>query len=249
MQSYNNNNNKALYEAGRFYKYVPPTFYLTSKDPAYQYQAQKIIQNQVRTWSSLYADNLGALNIFQYPKSPLRVNWNQMSDRAIPHYQSGSGYSQGSFYHGSSTRHTQTNLRPGAMTPGGHGVDIKHNSYYRYLGRLKAKKPIRRGKIPENYGEPIKFNCAYPIQGAKTIKTSIVSGCNNCEVNHDNERKIYQIYDIENKLKTTIATHEKIPDFTDVKCLEYCKQQKEKEDVLDLNMDLIDLDFEYVNIE
>lgn len=247
MQSYNNNNNEALYEAGRFYKYVPPTFYLTSKDPAYQYQAQKIIQNQVRTWSSLYSDNLGALNIFQYPKSRLRVNWNQMSDRAIPHYQKGSGYSQGSFYHGSSTRHTQTSLRPGAMTPGGYGVDIKHNSYYRYIGKLKAKKPIRRGKILENYGEPIKFNCAYPIQGAKTIKTSIVSGCNNCELNHDNERKIYQIYDIENKLKTTIATNEKIPDFINKKCLEYCKQKIEREEVLDLNMNLIDLDFEYVN--
>ena len=56
MQSYNNNNNKALYEAGRFYTIVPTTFYLTSKDPAYQYQAQKIIQNQVRVSSSLYLE-------------------------------------------------------------------------------------------------------------------------------------------------------------------------------------------------
>lgn len=221
-------NNKDLYDASRFYKIVPPTFYLTSRDPAYQYQTQKIIQNQVRTYSSLYADNLGALNIFQYPKSHLRVNWNQMSDRDVPHYQTGSGHSQGSFYHGSSTKHTQTKLRPGAMTPGGYGVDIKHNSYYRYIGKLKAKKPIRRGKIPENYGSPILFNCVYPIQGAKTIKTSIVSGCNNCEINNDeNERKIYQIYDIENKLKTTIATHEKIQNLTNIKCLQYCTQQIE----------------------
>lgn len=238
MQSYNNNNNKALYEAGRFYTIVPPTFYLTSNDPAYQYQSQKIIQNQVRVSSSLYADNLGALNIFQYPKSKLRVNWNQMSDRAFPHYQKGSGYSQGSFYHGSSTRHTQTNLRPGAMTPGGWGVDIKHNSYHRYLGKLKAKKPIRQGKIPENYGKPIKFNCSYPIQGAKTIKTSIVSGCNNCGINN-NPRKIYEIYNIRNKLKTTNATHEEIPNFKDIKCLEYCKQEKERNDILNLDLELL----------
>jgi hypothetical protein len=235
MQSYNNN--KSLYEVDRGYKVFSPTFYLTSKDPAYQYQTQKIIQKQVRTWSSLYSDNLGALHIFQYPTSPLRVNWNQMSDRNIPHYQKGSGYSQGSFYHGSSTRHTQPKLRPGAMTPGGYGVDIKHNSYYRYLGKLKAKKPIRRGKIPENYGEPIKFNCVYPIQGAKTIKTSIINGCNNCEINIDNERKIYQIYGIENKLNTTIVTHEKIPDFINKKCLEYCKQQNKIDDI-----DLIDFE-------
>ena len=247
MQSYNNNNNKALYEAGRFYTIVSPTFYLTSKDPAYQYQTQKIIQNQVRTWSSLYSDNLGALNIFQYPKSQLRVNWNQMSDRAVPHYQKGSGYSQGSFYHGSSTRHTQTNLRPGAMTPGGYGVDIKHNSYYRYLGRLKAKKPIRRGKIPENYGKPIPFNCAFPIQGAKTIKTSIVSGCNNCEINNENERKIYQIYDIENKLKTTITSHEKISDLINKKCLEYCKHNNNNEIDIDKVIDIDLIDFESMN--
>jgi len=237
--SYNNNNNNALYEANRFFTVVPPTFYLTSTDPAYQYQTQKRIQNQVRTFSSLYSDNLGALNIFQYPKSQLRVNWNQMSDRAVPHYQKGSGNSQGSFYHGSSTRHTQTNLRPGAMNPGGWGVDIKHNSYYRYLGRLKAKKPIRQGKIPSNYGAPIKFNCAFPIKGGKTIKTSIVTGCNNCELINEKERKIYQIYNIENKLKTTIATHEKVPSGTNnLKCLKYCEQQDEIEDAVDLEMEI-----------
>jgi hypothetical protein len=101
-----------------------------------------------------------------------------MSDRAVPHYQTNSGNSQGSSYHGSSLRHTQTSSRPGATTPGGYGVDIKHNSYNRYMNRLKAKKDIRRGAIPPNFGAPIPFNPAFPIYGGKTVKTGIVSGCN-----------------------------------------------------------------------
>ena len=121
-------------------------------------------------------------------------------------------------------------------------LSLQHNSYYRYLGRLKAKKPIRQGKIPSNYGAPIKFNCAFPIKGAKTIKTSIVSGCNNCELINEKERKIYQIYNIENKLKTTISSHEKVPSRTDnLKCLKYCEQKAEIDKikgVVDLGMEI-----------
>jgi hypothetical protein len=154
-------------------------FKLNSSDPAYQYQTQKIIQNTVRVPSSLYTSDLGALNVYQRPSTVLGlgVNWNQMSDRAIPHYQTNSGNSQGSFYHGSSTRHTQTRCRPGACTPGGSGVDIKHNSYYRYMDRLKAKKDIRRGVVPPTFGLPLPFNPALPVYGGKTVKTAIVSGC------------------------------------------------------------------------
>jgi len=159
-------------------------FKLNSSDPAYQYQTQKIIQNTVRVPSSLYTMNLGALSVYQKPSPIIRlgVNWNQMSDRALPHYQTGSGNSQGSAYHGSSLRHTQTRARPGAGTPGGAGVDIKHNSYYRYMDRLKAKKDIRRGVIPPTFGLPIPFNRAAPIYGGKTVKTAIVEGCD-CPIN------------------------------------------------------------------
>ena len=31
-----------------------------------------------------------------------------------------------------------TKLRPGALKPGGYGVDVKHNSYARYLARKKS---------------------------------------------------------------------------------------------------------------
>ena len=62
------------------------------------------------------------------------VNWNQSSDRATP--------SQGRRHvptRGNSTRTTITANRPGAAAPGGEGVDVKHNSYARYLARKKGK--------------------------------------------------------------------------------------------------------------
>ena len=37
----------------------------------------------------------------------------------------------------SSFRRTKTSLKPGALCPGGMGVDVKHNSYDRYLARKK----------------------------------------------------------------------------------------------------------------
>ena len=40
---------------------------------------------------------------------------------------------------GNSTRSTITGNKPGAMTPGGYGVDVKHGSYARYLGKLKGR--------------------------------------------------------------------------------------------------------------
>ncbi len=191
---------------------------MASNDPATQYQRQKIIQNTVRVKSSLYTMNLAALSVYQRPKTtyglviladggssyvvPPGVNWNQMSDRKEPHIQvvkTGSG----STYGASSTRHTITRLRPGALSPGGTGVDIKHNSYERYLNRLKGKGPVRRGPIPPTYGSPyIPFNRAFPIYGGKTIKTSIVSGCD-CPINDDlpnNDILLYQNSNIQNKI-------------------------------------------------
>ena len=40
---------------------------------------------------------------------------------------------------GNSLRSTITSLRPGALTPGGIGVDVKHGSYARYLALKKGK--------------------------------------------------------------------------------------------------------------
>jgi len=148
---------------------------ISYNDPASQYQTLKIIQNTVRVPASLYLNDLAALTVYQTPGIH-GVNWNQMSDRRERHVQR-STVAGGSFYHSSSTRSTITRARPGAGCPGGSGVDIKHNSYDRYLNRIKGKGPARRGIIPPTFGDPIRFNPAFPIYGGKTTKTSIVSGC------------------------------------------------------------------------
>jgi hypothetical protein len=56
-------------------------------------------------------------------------------------------------------------LRPGALTPGGIGCDIKHNSYDRYLAKVKGK--YLRGTS----------TTAIPVSGGKKMKLNLVSGC------------------------------------------------------------------------
>lgn len=177
---------------------------LSSDNPASQYQRQKLIQKTVRVPSSLYTMNLAGLSAYQKPSNeyqtveqagtpyvvPSRTYWNQMSDRAKPSVQvtkTGSG----SGYRCSSTKHTIVRHRPGALSPGGVGVDIKHNSYDRYLNKLKGKAPLRRGIIPPNYGQPIIYNQAYPITGGKTVKTSIVNGCECPDIKNKGDDIIY----------------------------------------------------------
>ena len=150
---------------------------LTSNTPASQYQRLKLIQNTVRVYASLYAANLAPLNAYVKPtKATYGVCWNQMSDRPFPSVQksvipTGSNCAL-------NRRHTSvTSSRPGCQAPGGIGCDIKHNSYDRYLNRLKGKGPMRRGVILPTFGRPIPFNNAYPVYGGKTTKTSIVNGC------------------------------------------------------------------------
>jgi hypothetical protein len=191
---------------------------LAGNNPASQYQRLKIIQKTVRVPTSLYTMNLAALNVYQKPENKYQVvdvagsnylvspgvNWNQMSDRKQPHTQvvkSGSG----STYGASSTKHTITRLRPGALSPGGTGVDIKHNSYQRYLNRLKGKGPVRRGVIPPEFGLPyIPFNPAYPVYGGKTMKTSIVSGCDCIE---QDPKALYKDSDLQNNIYNVRYTY------------------------------------------
>ena len=169
---------------------------LTSDTPANQYQRQKIIQNTVRVASSLYTMNLGALNAYTKPISDRNagfygVCWNQMSDRPVPSVQKTYVPTKGGTIGSNSTKHTVTGPRPGAQSPGGIGCDIKHNSYDRYLNRLKGKAPLRRGVIPPNFGAPIPFNRAFPVYGGKITKTSIVSRCNCPIVSKTDDSKIY----------------------------------------------------------
>jgi hypothetical protein len=149
--------------------------------PAEQYQKLKLIQNTVRVHGSLYISNLGPLNTYKQPisdpdKGLYGVCWNQMSDRPVASVQRASIPTG---YHTSmNRRHTSvTSSKPGSQTPGGKGCDIKHNSYDRYLNRLKGKGPMRRGVVPTTFGKHISFNPALPVYGGKTTKTNIVNGC------------------------------------------------------------------------
>lgn len=173
---------------------LPPLYYrwrncdtnLTSNTAANQYQRQKLIQNTVRVYSSLYTSNLGPLNAFRRPTSATNgVCWNQMSDRPIPSVQRAT-VPTGTNNSMNSRHHSVTSSRPGCQTPGGIGCDIKHNSYDRYLNRIKGRGPLRRGPIPPNFGSPVPFNPAFPIYGGKTIKTNIVTGCN-CPIGNNQE--------------------------------------------------------------
>ena len=166
---------------------------MTSNTPATQYQRLKIIQNTVRVASSLYTMNLGALNAYVKPTAATyNVCWNQMSDRPVPSKQQTYVPTKGGIIGSNSTRHTVTGPRPGAQSPGGIGCDIKHNSYDRYLNRIKGKAPLRRGVIPPDFGAPIPFNRAFPVYGGKTTKTSIVNNCN-CPI--DSKADDAKIYD------------------------------------------------------
>ena len=137
---------------------------MASSDPETQYQRLKLMQNTVRVSSSLYSMNAGALNVgtqSQTGSSP--VNWNQMSDRPNPHIQT-KRYSMKS----------SVSIRPGNMSPGGIGCDIKHNSYDRYLARIKADGPLRKDNMTIDFGKTnVPFDPANPVYGGKTLKTSI----------------------------------------------------------------------------
>lgn len=166
---------------------------LNGNTPADQYQKLKLIQNTVRVHQSLYAMNLASLSSYvKKPANVYRVGWNQQSDRAYPSVQKAS--IKTGFYNSMNSRHhSVTSSRPGTQTPGGIGCDIKHNSYDRYLNKLKGRKILRRGIVPPTFGLPqIPFNPAYPIYGGKQFNTAIISGCNcSLDPNDNGDTKLY----------------------------------------------------------
>jgi len=90
-------------------------------------QKERIINGRVRMDESLYTMKYATypiqLNIRQYP-------WNNQSDQLIASKQEP--------YKSETLRIASG--RPGALTPGGIGTDVKHGSYSRYLNKLKGKK-------------------------------------------------------------------------------------------------------------
>ncbi len=92
---------------------------------------QKKIWNQVRVPSSLYIMNKASLTVDKRNKTTSTSN--QASDRNESAIQTNIIPTRGNSTKGSITR-----MRPGSSSPGGTGVDVKHNSYARYLAKKKG---------------------------------------------------------------------------------------------------------------
>lgn len=126
---------------------------------------QKRMWGLVRTSSSMFTMNLGALSVRgTKDNNPNQaygfVNWNQMSDRAVPSVIPATM---------NVPRH-RTRHRPGSTGTGGvkaNGVDVKHDSYARYLDRKKAAnlKTIKTDPLPN------------PLYGNKQYSLGMISRC------------------------------------------------------------------------
>ena len=118
----------------------------------------------------LYTMNIGALNVVDVSNGTTNfTNWNQMSDRNLPSVQ-GAYHGLYTPSRGSSTKTSITRMRPGAGAPGGRGVDVKHNSYARYLARRKAT----------NIRTQTRNIATTPLQGNKTRAYGIVTNSRYC---------------------------------------------------------------------
>ena len=141
----------------------------------------KVITNLVRIPASLYTNNLESVvashDLFANltdPKVPVLNRYighpggSQASDRAR---FSGSKltFNRTVPSRGNSTKRSQTSMRPGSQAPGGIGVDVKHNSYQRYL--LK-KKGLYALQGVETLGKNNKR-----IENNKYRKGEVIAGC------------------------------------------------------------------------
>ena len=107
------NNEKPIYQ------YKKPIVPEITGDTDYDISAtQKIIQNTVRAQGSLYTNNLSSLYI-NSDNITTNKPWNNASDRLVAH-----GPNENT---------------AGSSIKKNYGVDIKHNSYDRYLGRKKSQ--------------------------------------------------------------------------------------------------------------
>ncbi len=127
---------------------------------------QKRIWGQVRAASSIYTMNLSAsTSAAAILANGKNANWNQMSDRVVASKQPVLIPT-----HGNSLRSTLTSNKPGASTPGGKGVDVKHDSYARFLNRKKAS-------VVKTQTNNI---ASKPLYGNKTKQTGLLANSINC---------------------------------------------------------------------
>ena len=158
----------------------------------------KRINGTVRVSSSEYqmnkASGLSTQNVIfntlqpkpVYDRDDLNLlQWNQSSDRAFPsRFNKMMKVNVPS--HGNSTKTSLTRHRPGAGAGGKQlGVDLKHNSYHRYLLKKKGLKPLRGEKqkvVPWNNPKPHQSKAVFDksVQNNKWRKDSIVANMNLC---------------------------------------------------------------------
>ena len=169
--------------------------------PLYLETVNKRITNTVRVPESEYIMNKAAANTTQnimlyknsgvnppvwepkptYAGDRLIMQWNQSSDRAYPSLSKLKFQGQNVPSHGSSTRTSLTRHRPGAGGPPGKGVDLKHNSYHRYLLKKKGLKNLR-GERKSTYTSIPNFNKR--VVNNKYKKDSIIANnfiCPKCK--------------------------------------------------------------------
>jgi len=139
----------------------------TSTKSYNEFITQRRLWNQVRVPSSLFAMNVSSLTIGSSRMKTINGQTNnQSSDQGVPAIQNNPLPS-----HGNSRKTTLTSLKPGACMPGGKGVDIKHNSYARYLGRKKSANLKTQPAIQA---------ATIPLYGNKKRMIGLVSGTQNC---------------------------------------------------------------------
>mgnify|MGYP006126250873 CR=1 FL=1 len=102
----------------------------------------KRIQNTVRVSESEYVMNKASLTVQHESRDENNLNWNQMSDRLLKANTLQKTNPVPS--HGNSRTSSLTRARPGSLKPGGYGVDVKHNSYARYLARKKGRTVLKQ---------------------------------------------------------------------------------------------------------
>ena len=124
---------------------------------------QKRIWKQVRVPSSMYAMNLASLTSASN-RLAKGINWNQMSDRFLAAKQIVIVPTRGN-----SVTSSITSNRPGGASPGGVGVDVKHDSYARFLNRKKAANI----KTQTQQTTP-------PLNGNKTNSTGLIASSIEC---------------------------------------------------------------------
>ena len=119
-------------------------------------QIQKEIQNQLHTSSSNYTQVISSLNVSQdINNSSSKKPWHNASDRAQPHGQ------------------ISTNVNTSQKE--NRGLDIKHNSYSRYLAKKKSAT-LKTQKTQTIQPLPLKGNKT-KYYSLTTQNTNCVSNC------------------------------------------------------------------------